>query len=444
MTDTTRGRRETGQASWRPYGFALLLSLAALLGACGGGGGASSSAGPTSSDLSYAQQAALGATLDLSTNWVTLSWRSSVPGASRYDIEQQNGDGSWAVVDGVWATQASDQSQLHWTAPVTGTSVLRVVAVMSGYTVPISTGSTPGSAGQSQQITVAVPSPTPAIAVDQPEPLQGVVGVSIDNLGSGSTYSYIYYSLDVPQSGANGPNFDFSAVTTGAHTLYAELGAGGSLTLLLSRTVQVHTSTAAVAVTANSGPEGVDFFALATSDAGIVSVSVSNHNGSDETSLGTLTQPNACWPAPCAAAQAFNAYHFFVSAANGTAAIYVEVEATDAAGQTASALSYVDVPTGAATLDSPTNNTLVQGSLPISGTFSSSTPGALEVMVTLSGVPVYDTTVANPGSAVPFTTNVSLAGIANGIHTVDVYSRVGSADYVLLASAFVMVTGASP
>ena len=65
-------------------------------------------------------------------------------------------------------------------------------------------------------------------------------------------------------------------------------------------------------------------------------------------------------------------------------------------------------------------------------------------MVTLSGLPVYDTTVANPGAVVPFATNVSLANVADGIHTVDVYARVGSANYELLASAFVMVTGASP
>jgi hypothetical protein len=297
---------------------------------------------------------------------------------------------------------------------------------------------------ESQQITVALPSPTPSIAVDQAEPLQGAVNVSIDN---GATYNYVAYSLDELQYGPVGTSsapysasFYLSA-TTGTHTLYAQLQVSYSLTLLLSRSVRIHTSPAALTATLDNNPDGIDLFAVATSDSGIVSVGASYGS----LTLGTLTQPNACLPAPCSPGQSFNSYHFSVNPQKATPVTQVlAAKASDGAGHTASWFADVLFPATAAILASPTNNASVTGTLPISGTFSSGTPGALEVMVTLSGVPVYDTTVANPGAVVPFATNVSLAGIANGIHTVDVYARVGSANYELLASAFVMVTGASP
>jgi hypothetical protein len=121
----------------------------------------------------------------------------------------------------------------------------------------------------------------------------------------------------------------------------------------------------------------------------------------------------------------------------------IEATATDAAGHSASSTVSLELPSPTtATLDSPVNGDTVAGTLSISGTFASGTPGPLELMVTLSGIPVYDTTVGNPGSAVPFATNISLAGVANGIHTVDLYARVGNVSYHLVASAFVMVTGA--
>ena len=429
---------------WLP---ALLLSTT-LLVACGGGGSSTGGpSGPTANDIAYAQEANLSASLDLSTGWVTLTWLDIVPGASRYQIEQLDADGSWSVLDAVWATEASQQS-LHWTGPVENSVVLRVVAVMSGYTVTLSNAGTASgtqSTAASQQITVALPSPTPSIAIDQAEPLQGTVSVSIDN---GATYNYVAYALDEPQFGPIGASsapysasFGLSSATTGTHTLYAQLEVNYSLTLLLSRSVRIHTSQAAVTAALDTNPNGIDLFAVATSDSGIVSVAASYGS----LTLGTLTQPNACLPVPCSPGQSFNSYHFSVSPQKVTPDTQVlAAEASDGAGHTASWFSDVLFPTTAATLASPTNNASVAGTLPISGTFSSGTPGALEVMVTLSGLPVYDTTVANPGAVVPFATNVSLASVANGIHTVDVYARVGSANYELLASAFVMVTGASP
>lgn len=432
----------------RLHWFPALLLSTTLLVACGGGGSSKGEApGPTANDLAYAREADLSASLDLTTDWVTLTWYEVVPGASRYEIEQLDADGSWSVLDGVWATQ-TPRNSLHWTGPVANTVVLRVVAVLSGYTVTLSNGGIIAAAQptvENQQITVTLPLLTPSITIDQAEPLQGIVNVSIDN---GATYSYVTYSLNEPQLGSIGAgsapystSFGLGGATTGTHTLYAELEVNDSFTLLLSRSLRVHTSQMALTATYDTTPNGIDLFAVATSDSGVVSVTA--NYGS--LMLGTLTQPNACLPVPCSPGQSFNSYHFSVNPqAVAPATQVLSAAASDGAGHTATWFADVLFPATAATLASPTNNASVAGTLPISGTFSSGTPGALEVMVTLSGLPVYDTTVANPGTVVPFETNVSLATVANGIHTVDVYARVGSANYELMASAFVMVTGASP
>ena len=453
MTSTTRQPRESGQFKRDALVLWLAVLLTTVLLAACGGGETGSTAGPTASDLTYAQAADVAATLDLSTNWVTLTWGDTVPGASRYEIEQQNTDGSWSMLDGVWATQESqlpvERVFLQWTGPIESTTVLRVAAVMSGYSVTLSNAGSSftgaASTAESQQITVTPPSQIPSIAIDQAEPVQGTVGVSIEN---GATYPSVSYSLDAPQSGGftatvapYSVSVDWSGVTTGPHTLYAELTVNDSFRLLLSRSVQIHTSEAALQTTIVNNPGEVGIYVVATSDSGIVSVTASV----DSQTFGTLTEPNVCLPAPCSSGQSFNAYLFSIECQSLNSSEHVlEAEATDAAGNVANTFGQLLIlpsPTSA-TLASPVNNASVQGTLPISGTFASGTPGALEVMVTLSGVPVYDTTVANPGSVVPFATNVSLAGIPDGIHTVDVYARVGSASYVLFASAFVMVTGA--
>ena len=121
----------------------------------------------------------------------------------------------------------------------------------------------------------------------------------------------------------------------------------------------------------------------------------------------------------------------------------IETRAVDGPGNTAAGSTGITLPSPTeATLDAPLDGTSVQGTLAISGTFGSGTPGALELLVALSGTPVYDTTLANPGSVVPFSAEINLPGIANGPHTIDVYARVGCNRYQLMTSAVVVVTGA--
>jgi hypothetical protein len=458
MIGTTHGEGGSGQPRHTflilprvplryPPLFALLSSIA-LLTACGSGGSNSTSTatGPTALDTQYAESAGLTATLDLATSLVTLKWNDTFPDASRYQIEQQNADGSWSAFDAVWATQGSGLG-LQWTGPVGSATTLRVTAVVSGYTVPLDTNAwlSAASAAAGQQIEVTPPAQLPAIAIDQSEPVQDTLGVSIVN---GGTYQDVDYAVDQPGATAladtgapYSASLDMSGVTTGTHILFAQLLVTSTLTLLLTRTVQVHTPDAAVSLNVVSEPSTVDTYVTATSDSNIVSVTATINS---EISLGSLTAPNACNPAPCPAGQPFNAYLFsFGTQTVGIDYQSIQVKATDGAGHTASSYAVVILPSPAtATLNSPVDGASVQGTVAISGTFASGTPGALELMVTLSGNPVYDTTVANPGTAVPFATNISLAGVSNGIHTVDVYARVGNTSYAWVAGAFVMVTGA--
>ena len=431
-----------------------------MLTACGGGGSDSTGTapGPSAQDLQSAGLAGLNATLDLSTQLVTLKWADKFPDASRYQIEQQNPDGSWSAIDAVWATQASAdlygaEGSLQWTAPLAMATTFRVEAMMPAYSVPLYTSVATAGSAANQQIQVMFPSPLPAIVVDQPEPLQGTVGVSISNGGSYANVEYLIDGTELGNSLANastGPlysaSLDLGNETTGTHPLYAGLQVPDTaLTLLLTEAVQVHTSDTAISMNVVSGPSVIDVYVVATSDSNIVSVSanISTIEGGINP-LGSLGAPNVCSPTPCSTGQPFNAYHFsFDAQSTDTTEAFIQAQATDGGGHTASTSDDISLPSPtAATLDSPVNGASVQGTLPISGTFASGTPGALEVMVTLSGKPVYDTTVANPGSVVPFSTNVSLAGVANGIHTVGVYARVGSASYRFMTSAFVMVTGA--
>jgi hypothetical protein len=426
-----------GHRKWTPPW--LIVSLILLLAACGGGTNSTGSpSGPTSQDLDSAQQAALQATLDLATGKVTLSWYDTFPDASSYQIEQQNSAGTWSVIDGVWPTGRSQRLlplSLQWTAPVSAATTFRVSAVMSGYTVPLKTFD------RQAAIQIVPPSPTPIIVLDQPEPVESP-GVSITQGGS---YPNVDYRLDdyavFDSIAGSGPTYaatlSTSTLTTGTHVLTASLQVNNDLTFLLTRSVRVHTSGVAINMNVVPGPTTVDIYSIATSDSGVVSVEASV----DGVQVGSLSALNACSPAPCAPGQPLNAYHFSFAASTVTTGQYnVTTRASETTGATAAAYATITLPSApTATLASPVDGATVQQTLHASGTISAGTPGALELMLTLSGVPVYDTTVANPGAAVPFSTDISLTGVTPGNHTLDVYGRVGNTNYAPLTSALVTV-----
>ena len=430
----------------RLYALSLMVLM---LGACGGGsdggsGGGAISAGPTAEDLSLASAAALRGTLDLARNRVMLRWWNTFPTASRYQIERQDTSGAWVVIDGMWALQGPQELDLlQWTGPFQGPATLRVEVVLQGYTVPLNLSGNPASTF----LTLAPPAQMPAIVLDQQEPLESPIGVSMAN-GSGGWLS-VSYGIDSGEFGTmvTAPRYATTlradGVTTGTHLLYASIDLDASSTLVIGKSVQIHKGAAALSVGGAQVPDAFDVYAVATSDSGINSVVAAI--GDVATSAQTLTMPNACVPQPCAAGGASNAYHFsFDTKGLGSGFHGITVQATDNSGNTAAGGQGFNLPAPAtATLDSPADGAVAAGTLHLAGTFLSGTPGALELLVTLSGVPVYDTTVTNTGAAVPYSADVSLAGVSPGSHTVAAYARVGNTTYSAGATAIILVP-ASP
>jgi len=426
--------------------FALFLMLL-LLDACGGGsGGASTSASYASQDAVDATNAGLKGTLDMAANRVTLEWYDTFETATRYQIEQQDASGAWVVIDGVWALHDPQRAGLKWTRPVNGAATLRVEASLPDRSVPLMVlGQAP-----STSLTLAPPAKIPSIVLDRAEPLEGAVNVSLANddgtPGAAENTRFVTYGIDTVNSSRSdvapeySASFQLDGLTTGTHLISATMErAVGFVNLVIGRNVQIHSSNAAVSTSTALSPKAFDVYALATADAGIGSVEASLD--SPVSLRDTLTTPNSCVPRPCSTGQPFNAYHFSFDTKNlGPGFHTVRVDATDDAGKTGSDFVSFDLPVPpTATLESPADGASVVGTLHLAGTVSSVVPGALELMVTLSGVPIYDTTVANTGAEVPYTADVSLAGVTPGSHTVGVYARVGNTVYTAAATAVVQV-----
>jgi hypothetical protein len=426
----------------RPFVLSLLILL---LDACGGGsGGGSASAPSASQDALDATNAGLKGRLDLAAKRVTLEWYDTFATATRYQIEQQDASGAWVVIDGVWAPHAPQWS-LTWTGPINGPTMLRVEALLPDHSVPLVVviGQSP-----STSLNLAVPTQIPSILLDQPEPLESSVNVSLANdesirAADGSS-TFVTYRIDTTLFfGSSAPGYlatlQLAGLTTGTHLISATVERAAAFTLVINRNVQIHSSNAAVSVSTVSSPSAFDFYAVATSDSGISSVTAALDL--QASSSDTLTMPNACLPQPCGAGQPFNAYRFSFNTKTLAPGFHaVRVEATDNAGKTGTNFANFSLPVPpAATLDAPLDEASVAGMLHLAGMFSSGVPGALELMVTLSGVPIYDTTVANTGAEVPYMADVSLAGVAPGRHTVSVYTRVGNTVYTAAATAVIQV-----
>jgi hypothetical protein len=428
----------------RPF---TLSALILLLAGCGGGSDGGSTAGPSTQQQTQAGNAAVRGTLDLATNRVTLQWFTNVTGASRYQIEQQDASGAWVVIDGVWAPPRNG-AELNgapqypqWTGVVSGTTTLRIEAVLPGSTVPLAVG----SVGTAAPTSITVPSPVqlPSIELDQLEPLESPVKISLANAG---TYTYVGFSVDTQSFGAGSgaaPSYttslDLRAYTTGSHVIYATFGLNAATFAVISRSVQIHNSK--VAVESIGTLQSADTFTadvVATSDSGIASVM----GIAGGVPLDTLTAPNICVPQPCAAGQPFNAYRLSIDTRGVPPAeglVLIE-QAADNAGNTAwTPLNFTVPAPASATLDSPVDGAVVSEPLHVSGTFESPTPGPLELMVTLGGVPVYDTTVVNTGERIPYAADITLKDVTPGYHMLSTYTRVGNTFYVQTASALIQV-----
>ena len=399
-----------GRAARNALGFTVLFFLVA----CGGGGSAMYTAMPpttsglTAQDVADAQAAKLTASLDPSTKVATLTWSDTFPPGTHYAIEQLSAPATWTQVDSVPGLTGGGAS-LSWTRTTNVTTTFRVAAMQSGDQVPLDTMSGATS------VQVTVPTTVPTIVLDQAQPVSGTVNASIAN---GGTYSSVSYYLDLALAGTSSTAPAYSvavntvAITAGAHQLIARLATGPDSYIELRLTFQVAADQFVLAAGLPVPPNAPApvILVYASSQYGIASVSVSL----DGHSLGTLTAPNCILAGSLGALCNPYTYQFaFDPIATGSGPHTVQVTAADGNGVTATKTVTITVSNAPSlTVSTPIDGALVNGTLPIQGTFATDKQGAtVSLSVTLGDLPVLSTNQS------PFSASFSLAGVTPGSYT---------------------------
>ena len=178
----------------------LLLCL--VLAACGGGSpqtSSTTSSGTTTSnpDQTAAASTGLTAVLDTSVDQLTLSWTDTFTDETGYEIDQLDSSNNW-VPQGTLPSFASSGSSVQWqrTLAAQGTYVYRVLALLSSGSTPIQTAS------HATQVTVNDFSTTPTIQIDHPQPLIGIVNLSIAGASSATS---VQWFVDLNAIGTKAP-----------------------------------------------------------------------------------------------------------------------------------------------------------------------------------------------------------------------------------------------
>jgi hypothetical protein len=396
-----------GRAARNALGFTGLFFLVA----CGGGGSAMYTAMPpttsglTAQDVADAQAAKLTASLDPSTKVATLTWSDTFPPGTHYAIEQLSAPATWTQIDSVPGL-AGGGASLSWTRTTNVTTTFRVAAMQSGDQVPLDTMSGATS------VQVTVPTTVPTIVLDQAQPVSGTVNASIANGGAYSSVSY-YLDLTLVGTSSTAPAYSVAvntvAITAGAHQLIARLATGPDSYIELRLTFQVAADQFVLSAGLPVPPYAPApvILVYASSQYGITSVSVSL----DGHSLGTLTAPNCIL-----AGTICNPYTYqfaFDPIATGSGPHTVQVTATDGNGVTATKTVTITVSNAPSlTVSTPIDGALVNGTLPIQGTFATDKQGAtVSLSVTLGDLPVLSTNQS------PFSASFSLAGVTPGSYT---------------------------
>lgn len=371
------------------------------------GAGAGAAVGVSESTIrpdGEAQAASLAANLAVGTGTASVTWKDTITGASTYLVQAQAADGSWASVGSI-APQGGTGAVLAWSGTVTASTTFRVVALTPASAVFLETTAATTS--------VSVPFPTllPQIVLGSPQPLSGSVNVSI----AGNTeYLSATYFVDLNQVATSSAAPAFSTtlntatLSPGSHLLLVRLSNGSATTIDLRLTIQVGQPELSVAVRTFGTSGTVTIWVIPTSTVAVTQVTASI----DGRSLGTQTQPVVCTVPGCQP----NTYVFTVDAvASGSGTHTITGQATDANGVSASSsatVTFANPPKF--TLTAPFDGALVNGSLPISGTFGTDKPGVtVSLTLKLGDLPVLST------ASSPFTTTFSLAGLPPGSYMLE-------------------------
>ncbi len=381
-------------------------------------------------DRVAANQSQLTSTLNLSTNTVLLQWVDAFPGGTHYRIETQNADGSFSLVEAIAGVGGSGQA-MQWQRALTVATIYRVVAVMASGTVVIATPQ-----GQSSVSVSPSSASTASIALDQVEPVSGAVKLSI---GSATAYPTVTWYSDLRLLGSGGAGvgnaltWNTSTETNSAHLVLAKVQVATDSYLEIRRTVSVSNANLAVSagVSGTTGTITVDV--SASSQFGIARVEAAL----DGVSVGSLTAPNAC--ASRMACSSNNLYRFSLNAAAaGSGSHSMLVTATDSANNSKSTTVLVPISNlPGLVVNTPVDGGFVNGSLSLTGSYSTDKAGAVTVLASLGDYEFMRSTSQS------FSASMSLAGLTPGSYTLTVRATDSSAGVTVIQRTVTVTSGAA-
>lgn len=416
--------------AYRYARFLCTLLIALLLVACGGGGDDDSAPGtpiPGNQDT-LALAAQLTANFAPASNTLTLNWKDSFPGGTRYQVQARQADSSYLTLATV-AGAGGSGAGLSWQTAGTVTTTYRVQAVQAAQTTTIKTP-------QAQSVVeVLVPAAAPVIQVTPAEPLSGIARLSI---GDGLTYPSVTWYVDLRKlgtvsSGAGNPlSWDTSGETNGVHLVIASIQTRPDSYTEVRQNFSVANANLALGanVSGTTGMINVDIGA--SSAVGIARVEALLDNNP----LGSLTAPNAC-SRFCTGDN--DRYRFTVNAAlAGSGAHTVLVTATDTNGiskQLTVAVPINNLPVLG--ISSPVDGAFVNGLLTINGTSTSDKPGTVTTRASLGDFEFLNTTNA------AFTGSMSLAGLPAGAYTLTVRATDSSNATTVVQKTLIVTSAAA-
>jgi len=356
------------------------------------------------SDGVAATTAKLTAVVSQTSNTVQLAWADTYPSGSKYRVEAQNPDGSFAVVETLTGLGGTGDL-MQWQRAVTVAMVYRVQAILPDRTVVISTPK-----GQSS-VTVGAPEAAPQIVLDQNEPVSGSVKLSL----SGSTvWQGVTWYADLRQlglgSGVGSPlSWTTNTETNGAHLILARVQVAPDSYIEVRRSVQLSNSNLAINAIASGSTGTVLVDVRASSQFGIARVEARF----DGVAAGSLIAPNAC-SSYCSGAN--DVYRFTVNASlAGSGQHTMLLTATDGNGGSKT----INLPVPIAnlpllTLSGPMDGAFVTGTLQLAGSASSDRSGAIRISASLGDIEFMSSTAAN------FVGSFNLSGLTPGSYTLTV------------------------